>query len=168
MLFTDVQPNVGAAGGGEFERLVAKGADDGIGVSVFGLGLGLGAEVMNRMSHLRGANAFSLMNADDVGLFMQDNWPWMATPIAHDLSLVATPSPGLSHARLWLPHGGRPARRRSPRSTWRACFSASARALLASLTPASPGGDRWVGGGDRAQLRRPRGRAGHELPLGAL
>ncbi|WP_437833721.1 VWA domain-containing protein [Sorangium sp. So ce1153] len=63
MLFTDAQPNVGATGGSEFESLVAKGAADGIGITVFGLGLGLGADLVNRMSHLRGANAFSLMDA---------------------------------------------------------------------------------------------------------
>jgi len=95
MLFTDAQPNVGATSGSEFEAMVAKGAEEGIGITVFGLGLGLGADLVNRMSHLRGANAFSVMKANDVGLFMQDNWPWLAVPIAHDLKLAVTPSQGL-------------------------------------------------------------------------
>jgi Ca-activated chloride channel family protein len=95
MLFTDAQPNVGATGGSEFETMVAKGAAENVGITVFGLGLGLGADLVNRMSHLRGANAFSLAKADDVGLFMQDNWPWLAVPIAYDLKLSVAPSPGL-------------------------------------------------------------------------
>ncbi|WP_441287716.1 vWA domain-containing protein [Sorangium sp. KYC3313] len=139
MLFTDVQPNVGATGGSEFERLVAEGADDGIGITVFGLGLGLGAEVMNRMSHLRGANAFGLMNADDVGLFMQDNWPWMATPIAHDLSLVATPSPGLSLSHAYgFPTGEAGATSIASLDVASVFLSKRKGALLLSLTPASP------------------------------
>jgi Ca-activated chloride channel family protein len=95
MLFTDAQPNVGATSGSEFETMVAKGADDGIGITVFGAGLGLGADLVNRMSHLRGANAFSVLDANEVGVFMQDNWPWLAVPIAHDLKLSVAPSQGL-------------------------------------------------------------------------
>ncbi|WP_437985728.1 vWA domain-containing protein [Sorangium sp. So ce117] len=139
MLFTDVQPNVGATGGSEFERLVAEGAEDGIGITVFGLGLGLGVEVMNRMSHLRGANAFSLMNADEVGLFMEDNWPWMATPIAHDLSLVATPSPGLSLTHAYgFPTGEAGATSIASLDVASVFLSKRKGALLLSLTPASP------------------------------
>ena len=96
MLFTDAQPNVGVTSGGEFEAMVASGASEGIGITVFGVGLGLNAELVNRMSHLRGANAFSALDANDVGLFMQDNWPWLAVPIAHNLKLSVAPSPGLT------------------------------------------------------------------------
>ncbi|WP_437506821.1 vWA domain-containing protein [Sorangium sp. So ce1099] len=139
MLFTDAQPNVGATGGSEFESLVAKGAADGVGITVFGLGLGLGADLVNRMSHLRGANAFSLMHADDVGLFMQDNWPWMATPIAHDLKLVATPSPSLSLSQAYgFPTGEAGATSIASLDVASVFLSKRKGALLLSLTPASP------------------------------
>lgn len=138
MLFTDAQPNVGATGGGEFESLVAQGAADGVGITVFGVGLGLGAELVNRMSHLRGANAFSLMNADEVGLFMQDNWPWMATPIAHDLKLVATPSPSLSLSRAYgFPTGEAGATSIASLDVASVFLSKRKGALLLSLAPAS-------------------------------
>jgi Ca-activated chloride channel homolog len=142
MLFTDAQPNVGATGSTEFESLVAKGAGDGIGITVFGLGLGLGVELVNKMSHLRGANAWSLMNADDVGLFMQDNWPWLAAPIAYDLELVVMPSPNLSLTHAYgFPTGD------------------------AGSTSSGPARARRCEGRYRSQVYRRRGRRGQKLPV---
>ncbi|MEM9492872.1 MAG: VWA domain-containing protein, partial [Myxococcota bacterium] len=89
VLFTDVQPNVGATSASEFEQIAANGADDGIGLTVMGLGLGLGQEVLLGMSHLRGGNAFSFSRQAHVDAFVEENWPWFASPIAHDLSLIA-------------------------------------------------------------------------------
>jgi Ca-activated chloride channel family protein len=96
LLFTDAQPNVGATGGSEFETMVAGAAGKNIGLTVLGLGLGLGADLMKSMAHLRGGNAFSLMSPEDVNPFMTDNWPWFTFPIAHDLSVSAQPTSGLS------------------------------------------------------------------------
>jgi Ca-activated chloride channel homolog len=87
MLFTDEQPNVGATTAGEFERMVAGAADQGVGITIFGLGLGLGQAVMNAMSHLRGGNAFSLTRTSQAESLLADEWPWMAVPIAYDLAL---------------------------------------------------------------------------------
>jgi Ca-activated chloride channel family protein len=98
VLFTDAQPNVGATTASEFEAMAATAADDGIGLTVLGLGFGLGIEVVKGMSHLRGGNAFSLPRANSVGDFLSENWPWFTFPIAHDLVVTATPSPGLSVA----------------------------------------------------------------------
>ncbi len=92
LLFTDVQPNVGATTGTEFERLAADGAGDGIGLTVFGVGLGLGQAVMNHMVHLRDGNAFSLFDFDDVDELMEDDWPWLVSPIAYDLSVAFNPA----------------------------------------------------------------------------
>jgi Ca-activated chloride channel family protein len=91
MLFTDVQPNVGATSAGSFESMAAAGAEEGIGLTVLGLGLGMGAEVFRAMSHLEGGNAFSLTGAEDVAPFMDDNWPWMVSPIAYDLHVAISP-----------------------------------------------------------------------------
>jgi Ca-activated chloride channel family protein len=92
MLFTDVQPNVGATSGTEFEQMAAEGAADGIGLTVFAMGVGMGQEVLVAMSHLRGGNAFSLFTTEDADELMVDSWPWMVSPIAYDLSVsVDTP-----------------------------------------------------------------------------
>jgi Ca-activated chloride channel family protein len=95
LLFTDVQPNVGATSRGAFEAMADAGAKQGIGLTVFGMGLGMGVEIFKAMSHLRGGNAFSLTSTAEVAPFMEDNWPWFVSPIAYDLSVQAVPSADL-------------------------------------------------------------------------
>jgi len=85
MIFSDYNPNVGATEPTEFQELVQTAADDGIGVTLFGLGLGLDPSVMKAMSEIRGANAFSATDASEIDALMEDSWPWMACPLAYDL-----------------------------------------------------------------------------------
>jgi Ca-activated chloride channel homolog len=94
LLYTDVQPNVGATEPSQFERMVAAGADGGVGMTVLALGVGIGPEVLRSMAHLSGANAFSLFRFDDVETFIADEWPWFTTPIAFQLRLSVTPAEG--------------------------------------------------------------------------
>ena len=101
MLFTDVQPNVGATMPSEFEQLVGAGAEDGIGITVLGVGVGLRQELLNAISHLHGGNAFTLFENEDVAELMEDSWPWMVSPIAYDLSVEVTPSPGYATAETY-------------------------------------------------------------------
>ncbi len=100
-LFTDVQPNVGASSASEFERIVGEAAEDDIGVTVFGVGRGLGQEVMVGMSHLRGGNAFSIFSTEDVAELMEESWPWLACPIAYDLDVDVVPGEGLELAEAY-------------------------------------------------------------------
>jgi Ca-activated chloride channel homolog len=94
-LFTDAQPNVGATSGTDFERMAATAAESGVGLTVFGVGMGLGQDIMVSMSHLRGGNAFSLFSADDATALMEESWPWMVCPIAYDFHATVAPEPGL-------------------------------------------------------------------------
>jgi Ca-activated chloride channel family protein len=94
MLFTDVQPNVGLTTASEFERLTQEASDEGVGLTVFALGLGLNPDVLRGMSQIRDANAFSLTEPEHVPELMEDSWPWMVSPIAYDLELMAVASPG--------------------------------------------------------------------------
>lgn len=96
ILFTDVQPNVGATSASEFEQIAAAGADDGVGLSVMALGLGIGQELVVAMSDLRGGNAFGLSTFDDVADHMDDHWPWFVSPIAYDMSLHVAATQGYS------------------------------------------------------------------------
>ena len=91
LLFTDVQPNVGASAPSEFEALVAEGAASGVGLSVFGVGVGLGPETFAAMSKTRGGNAFTLFGSRDADKIMAEDWPYLATPLAYDLSLELSP-----------------------------------------------------------------------------
>jgi Ca-activated chloride channel family protein len=85
LVFTDVQPNVGATSDTQFATLVREAEEDGIETTVFAAGVGLGQEVLNAMTTLRGANAFSVLEDNDVTRIMEDSWPWLYQPIAYDL-----------------------------------------------------------------------------------
>jgi Ca-activated chloride channel family protein len=85
LLFTDVQPNVGLTSADGFESMAAAAAADGIGTTVFGMGFGIGQEVLIAMSHLRGGNAHTVIVPDDVARVMEDGFPFLAHPIANDL-----------------------------------------------------------------------------------
>lgn len=99
LLFSDEQPNVGATSATEFQSMVQAGADEGIGITIFGMGLGLGQHLFEAMSHLRGGNAFSIMAPEDVPALMEESWPFLLTPIAYDMEVAITPSTGTSVLR---------------------------------------------------------------------
>ena len=101
MLFTDVQPNIGATEATEFDQIVQAGAESGVGLTVLGIGVGLRQELLASMSYLRGGNAFSLFDGDDVVELMADDWPYMVSPIAYDLALDATPHDGFMIAESY-------------------------------------------------------------------
>ena len=90
MLFTDEQPNVGNTNPGSFRELVEGNGFLGIGITIFGVGLGLNSELFSFMADVRGANAFSFSNVEQVPSFIPDNWPWFVSPIAYNLSVAST------------------------------------------------------------------------------
>lgn len=87
VLFTDVQPNVGATSPTAFEQMVATAAEQGVHTTVLGLGLGMGPEIMQSMAHLHGANAFGIIRDEDIDTFIADEYPWFVAPIAYDLTV---------------------------------------------------------------------------------
>lgn len=96
ILFTDVQPNVGPTSPTDFDRLVSQGAADGVHITVLGLGLGMGPEVMQSMAKVRGANAFSMTRSEHVTELVTDEYPWFTVPIAYDLAVDVRHSSGLA------------------------------------------------------------------------
>lgn len=89
IVFTDVQPNVGATGPSEFQTMVAEAAAQDVHTSVLALGVGIGPEVLRAMASLRGANAYSLTRVSHIAEFMEESYPWFTTPIAYDLKVNA-------------------------------------------------------------------------------
>jgi Ca-activated chloride channel family protein len=94
MLFTDVQPNVGATSPSAFEEIVADGVSQGVGLTVMGVGVGLGPDIMNAITHLTDGNAFSLFDNEDVTELLADDWPYLVSPIAYDLRVDVAPNEG--------------------------------------------------------------------------
>lgn len=134
VLFTDVQPNVGATTPTAFEELTAAAAADGVELTTLALGLGIGPAVLEAMAHLRGANAFSAIDHGDVDDFLADEVPWFATPIAYDLRVAVTPAAGLT---LDQPYGFPGTFATAPTLEVASVFLSKRRgALLVSLAPA--------------------------------
>ncbi|HUQ04822.1 MAG TPA: VWA domain-containing protein [Kofleriaceae bacterium] len=96
ILFTDVQPNVGPTSPTAFDNLVSEGAEDGVHITVVGLGLGMGPEVMQSMAKVRGANAYSMTKSEHITEFVTDEYPWFTVPIAYDLAVDVRHSSGLA------------------------------------------------------------------------
>ncbi len=94
LLFTDVQPNVGATTATEFERLVQNGANDSTSITVFGVGIGLGPTIFEAMSKVHGGNAFSVFGSKEINKIIEEDWPFLVSPVAYDLSLRLLPSNG--------------------------------------------------------------------------
>jgi Ca-activated chloride channel family protein len=148
MLFTDEQPNVGATSETEFQRIVGGGAAQGVGLTVFGMGPGLGQSLLVAMSKLRGGNGFTLTQLEDVPALMADSWPWMASPLAYDLKVELTPQPGFGiGAGYGFPAAGGTAQLEA--ST--VFLSRRKGGLLVRLDPLS--GQGLTGLGARGQLR---------------
>ena len=150
VLFTDVQPNVGATSPSAFEGLVTGGAEDGVSMTILGLGTGMGPEVMQSMAHVRGANAFGVITDEDATRFIADEYPWFVAPIAHDLSVGLRLPAGLD---LDTPYGFPAAFAEDPTLSAASVFLSKRRgALLVSITGdalalADPTADldlRWV------------------------
>lgn len=96
IVFTDVQPNVGATGASEFNDLVRNAANNDVHTTVLALGTGIGPEVMRAMASLRGANAFSMTKPEHVEEFLADEYPWFTTPVAYGLRVNAQLADGWS------------------------------------------------------------------------
>lgn len=87
MLFTDVKPNVGATGVSAFEVLVQDAAEQGMGLSLFGVGLDFGYEIAESISQVRGGNYFYLSDDQRVAEVFDADFDLLVTPLAYDLSV---------------------------------------------------------------------------------
>jgi Ca-activated chloride channel family protein len=101
MLFTDAQPNVGSTEPGSFLGIVRSRADLGIGISVFGVGLDLGAELAREIAETRGGNSFYLLDAEAIQTVFDDNFGLIVTPVAYDLVVHVSPIEGYEVSRSW-------------------------------------------------------------------
>jgi Ca-activated chloride channel family protein len=100
MLFTDAQPNIGPTDSDSFLGLVRDGAEQGMGISVFGVGLDLGVELAREISEVRGGNSFYL-DADAIATFFDDEFDYIVTPVAYALHFNVHPAAGFSFSRTY-------------------------------------------------------------------
>lgn len=92
MLFTDARPNIGRSDSGSFAALTQAYADRKIGLTVFGVGLDFGQQLIYHISQLRGGNFFFLESPEKIAHVFDDEFDFLVTPIVYDLDVrVATP-----------------------------------------------------------------------------
>jgi Ca-activated chloride channel family protein len=94
MLFTDMHPNSGMQDGRTFVRVLEEAADQGIGVSSFGVGIHFGADLANQVSQVRGGNYFHLETPEKVRRVFDRDFDLMVTPLAFDLQISLQAPPG--------------------------------------------------------------------------
>ncbi len=87
MLFTDVQPNVGATDSEAFLPMVEAYASMDIGLTLFGIGFEFGPELAAELSQVRGANYFFLDSEERIAEVFDQDFDYMVTPLAYDLYL---------------------------------------------------------------------------------
>ena len=88
MLFTDAMPNVGATEPGSFIGLMQSHSEQGIGISVFGVGLDLGAELASEISKTRGGNSYFLADSEAISTVFDEDFDFVVTPVAYDLGVA--------------------------------------------------------------------------------
>lgn len=87
MLFTDARPNVGSTNSESFMELTRSNAEKGIGLTVFGVGLDLGAELNNAISQIRGGNAYFLSTKEYTSTLFEEEFDFIVSPIAYNLEV---------------------------------------------------------------------------------
>jgi Ca-activated chloride channel family protein len=92
MLFTDAMPNVGRTDSAGFRTLTQRYADQGIGMSAFGVGVNFGQELVYHISKLRGGNFFFLETPEKIAKVFEQEFDYLVTPLVYDLKVrIETP-----------------------------------------------------------------------------
>lgn len=100
LVLTDAQPNVGATGADSFMGMARRNSEE-VGLTVFGVGLDLGAELVNQLATVRGANAYTFADPVEMKAKIRDEFDFMVTPIGYDLDVDVSPVEGREIAGSW-------------------------------------------------------------------
>jgi len=68
-------------------RMLESAAEEGIGVTSFGVGIDFGADLANQVSQVRGGNYFHLETPDKIRRVFDRDFDLMVTPLAYDLQI---------------------------------------------------------------------------------
>lgn len=100
LMVTDAQPTVGARGESAFVGLAAKGAAEGVGLTLVGVGLDVGQDLALAMSRVPGANYVYVETAEKLERLGED-FDMLVTPLAWDFTMRVEPVPGYRVARAY-------------------------------------------------------------------
>jgi Ca-activated chloride channel family protein len=101
MLFTDERPNVGNTHELGFMNMARAASYEGIGLTTIGVGVQFDAELATTVGSVRGGNLFFMRDEDDVKQVFGEEFDFMVSELAHDLSISITPQPGYSVSGIY-------------------------------------------------------------------
>lgn len=101
MLFTDAMPNIGSTDSGSFRSLTGRYAGEGIGLTVFGVGVNFGHELVYHISQLRGGSSYFLDTPEKIAQVFEKEFDYLVTPLAYDLRVKIRTPPGLKLAQVY-------------------------------------------------------------------
>lgn len=87
LLFTDALPNTGNTAENDFLILAQTYADQGIGITAFGVGLDFGIELATSISEIRSGNYVYLRDTDAIEELINEDFEFLITPVAYDFDL---------------------------------------------------------------------------------
>jgi Ca-activated chloride channel family protein len=96
VLFTDALPNTGQTGESAFLDMAHEYADQGIGLTTFGVGLNFGQELVLALSEVPGSNYFFLESAERMEEIFTLEFDYLVSPIAFNLHVELAPAAGFS------------------------------------------------------------------------
>jgi Ca-activated chloride channel homolog len=94
MVFTDAMTNTGDLDTETFISLATTHGAEGIGLTVFGVGIDLNQELVLAVSALRGGNYLYLADAERIATVFDEDFDYLVTPLAYDLAFSLVPSAG--------------------------------------------------------------------------
>lgn len=87
ILLTDAQINRGETGADELHGSLTENADRGHHTTVVGVGVDFNADLIGRITEIRGANYYSVYSEDEFERRMDEEFEYVVTPLVYDLSL---------------------------------------------------------------------------------
>lgn len=133
-LFTDAMPNVGATGEAEFMTLLRTNAEQGRDMTVFGVNIDFGQELITRISAVRGSNYYYLGSAERTRKVFDEDFDFLVTPIAYDLKMALTPAEGTRVEAVYGLPGVKPGASQAVMEVATVFLSRSRGAVLARLS----------------------------------
>lgn len=118
IVFTDAQPTSGETDNADILAMAQRYAADDIGLTLMGVGVNYGRDLLNDLALVRGGNGFYLDSADRITSIFTDEFAYFVTPAAYDFLLrvevrpevgirnvygVPGYTPGLQYAEVFLP-----------------------------------------------------------------
>ncbi|MEO1642764.1 MAG: VWA domain-containing protein [Pseudomonadota bacterium] len=94
MLYTDERPNVGNTDKDSFIGMAVAASERGVGLTTIGVADHFGAELANQVSAARGGNLFYLQSSNDAEKLFAEQFDFLMTEVAQDLSVTFTPRTG--------------------------------------------------------------------------